>query len=39
MNFGYIKSKLTGKESKFTTKTAVPTEFRYKSKEILNQGS
>lgn len=39
MNFGYIKSKLTGKESKFTTETTVPTEFKYKPKEILNQGS
>lgn len=36
MNFGYIKSKLTGKESKFTTESKVPSDFKYKSRTILN---
>lgn len=40
MNYGFIKSKLTGKESKFTTeKPKLPKQFKYKLPKVFDQGN
>lgn len=39
MKLGCIKSKLTGKESQFTTKSVTPKEFRYKLPAVFDQGN
>lgn len=40
MIYGFIKSKLTGKESKFKTeKQNLPKEFKYKLPKVLDQGA
>lgn len=38
MNFGYIKSKLSGKESIFNSQIKVPNKFEYNIPEVLDQG-
>lgn len=38
MSFGYIKSKLTGKESEFKSQRATPRDFKYKLPKVFNQG-
>lgn len=38
MNYGYIKSKLTGEESKFKTIAKTPKEFKYKLPKVFDQG-
>lgn len=37
MNFGYIKSKLTGKENQFSQEKAMPDVFRYNLPEVFDQ--
>ena len=39
MNYGYIKSKLTGKETEFTLVKTLPEKFRYNLPEVIDQGN
>ena len=38
MNYGFVKSKLTGKETEFTSVKTLPEKFRYNLPEVFDQG-